>query len=85
MAWYRAAVDGRSAEPADVLSADAVSGDAVSGDAVSADAVLDGAGSAHPMAGRVVRYNEDDVLATLAVRRWITEHLDELPTVADLQ
>jgi hypothetical protein len=25
------------------------------------------------------------VLATLAVRRWITEHLDELPTVADLQ
>jgi predicted RecB family nuclease len=43
------------------------------------------AGSAHPMARRVVRYNEDDVLATLAVRRWITEHLDELPTVADLQ
>jgi predicted RecB family nuclease len=41
--------------------------------------------SAHPMAGRVVRYNEDDVLATLAVRRWITEHLDDLPTVADLQ
>jgi predicted RecB family nuclease len=37
------------------------------------------------MARRVVRYNEDDVLATLAVRRWITEHLDELPTVADLQ
>jgi predicted RecB family nuclease len=42
-------------------------------------------GDEHPMAGRVVRYNEDDVLATLAVRRWITEHLDELPTVADLQ
>jgi predicted RecB family nuclease len=42
------------------------------------------AGSAHPMAARVVRYNEDDVLATLAVRRWITEHLDELPTVGDL-
>jgi len=43
------------------------------------------AGSAHPMAARVVRYNEDDVLATLAVRRWISEHLDELPTVADLE
>ena len=34
---------------------------------------------------RVVRYNEDDVLATLAVRRWISGHLDELPTVAELR
>jgi predicted RecB family nuclease len=51
----------------------------------SATSAAADAGSAHPMAGRVVRYNEDDVLATLAVRRWITEHLDELPTVADLQ
>ena len=32
----------------------------------------------------MIRYNEDDVLATLAVRRWITEHRAELPTVADL-
>lgn len=39
---------------------------------------------AHPMAERILRYNEDDVLATLAVRRWITEHLPELPTVTDL-
>jgi predicted RecB family nuclease len=39
---------------------------------------------AHPMAERILRYNEDDVLATLAVRRWITDHLTELPTVADL-
>jgi predicted RecB family nuclease len=37
------------------------------------------------MAARVIRYNEDDVLATLAVRRWITEHLENLPTVADLE
>jgi len=36
------------------------------------------------MAERVLRYNEDDVLATLAVRRWINEHRAELPTVADL-
>ncbi len=39
---------------------------------------------ARGMAARVVRYNEDDVLATLAVRRWISGHLDELPTVAEL-
>lgn len=38
----------------------------------------------HPMAARILRYNEDDVLATAAVRRWITAHLQELPTVADL-
>ena len=36
------------------------------------------------MAQRVLRYNEDDVLATLAVRRWVNEHRAELPTVADL-
>jgi len=36
------------------------------------------------MAQRVLRYNEDDVLATLAVHRWINEHRTELPTVADL-
>jgi predicted RecB family nuclease len=49
----------------------------------------DGAGPAGPrsrqMAERLLRYNEDDVLATLAVRRWITEHREELPTVADLE
>ncbi|MGS0683863.1 TM0106 family RecB-like putative nuclease [Nakamurella sp. GG22] len=39
---------------------------------------------ARGMAARVIRYNEDDVLATLAVRRWITAHLGELPTVAEL-
>jgi len=36
------------------------------------------------MAQRVLRYNEDDVLATLAVRRWVNERGAELPTVADL-
>jgi predicted RecB family nuclease len=40
--------------------------------------------SSNPMADRVIRYNEDDVLATLALRHWITEHLSDLPTVADL-
>ena len=37
------------------------------------------------MAARVLRYNEDDVLATLAVRSWISEHRAQLPTVADLE
>ncbi len=36
------------------------------------------------MADRVLRYNEDDVLATRALRRWITERSGEVPTVADL-
>ena len=39
----------------------------------------------NPMADRVIRYNEDDVRATLALRSWITDHLTELPTVADLE
>lgn len=39
----------------------------------------------HPMARRILRYNEDDVLATLAVRRWISDHLDQLPAVAELE
>jgi hypothetical protein len=52
-------------------------------EAVAADPSADPARAAE-MAARVIRYNEDDVLATLAVRRWISDHLDELPTVADL-
>ena len=39
----------------------------------------------HPMAERILQYNEDDVLATLAVRRWITGHRRDLPTVAGLE
>lgn len=39
----------------------------------------------NPMADRVIQYNEDDVRATLALRSWITDHLAELPTVADLE
>ena len=41
--------------------------------------------ASNPMADRVIRYNEDDVRATLVLRNWITEHLPELPTVADLE
>jgi hypothetical protein len=34
---------------------------------------------------RLLQYNEDDVLATLALRRWMTESAAaETPTVADL-
>jgi predicted RecB family nuclease len=71
MAWYRAAIG---------LDAPAAPGSASSFDL----AELPTSGS-NPMADRVIRYNEDDVRATLALRSWITEHLEELPTVADLE
>ena len=44
-----------------------------------------GAGSAAPdpeLAQRILRYNEDDVLATLAVREWLGRNGTTLPTVA---
>ncbi|HYN71740.1 MAG TPA: TM0106 family RecB-like putative nuclease [Nakamurella sp.] len=47
-----------------------------------------GAGSAAPdpeMAQRILRYNEDDVHATLAVREWLGRNGITLPTVADLE
>ena len=50
--------------------------------AVADNASVDEAGE---MAARLLRYNEDDVRATLAVREWITEHAADLPTVADLE
>ena len=37
------------------------------------------------MAQRLLRYNEDDVQATLALRRWLSARLTRLPTVADLE
>ncbi|MET3808010.1 putative RecB family nuclease [Nakamurella sp. UYEF19] len=36
------------------------------------------------MADRILRYNEDDVLATLALRRWMTDRSGEVPTAAEL-
>ena len=36
------------------------------------------------MADRILEYNEDDVLATLALRRWMTDEAAEVPSVADL-
>jgi len=42
-------------------------------------APLDGA-----MAQRILRYNEDDVLATLALRRWMTDCATQVPIAADL-
>jgi len=32
-----------------------------------------------------LRYNEDDVLATLALRRWITDHAVDVPTIAAIE
>jgi hypothetical protein len=34
---------------------------------------------------RILRYNEDDVRATLALRHWMTDRAAEMPTVADLE
>lgn len=36
------------------------------------------------MANRILRYNEDDVLATLALRTWMTHRAGEVPTVTAL-
>ncbi len=47
-----------------------------------------GAGSAArdpAMAERILRYNEDDVRATLRVREWLSQHGTTLPTVAELE
>ena len=54
-------------------------------EAVGGDGIGRGTARSRQMAERLLRYNEDDVLATLAVRRWITEHREQLPTVADLE
>ena len=35
-------------------------------------------------ADRILQYNEDDVLATLALRRWLTERATTVPSVAEL-
>ncbi len=35
--------------------------------------------------GRLLRYNEDDVRATLVLRRWMSEESGDVPTVDDLQ
>ncbi len=49
---------------------------------------VDGDGAVPPvdreMADRILEYNEDDVLATLALRRWMTDKAAEVPSVADL-
>jgi hypothetical protein len=48
----------------------------------------DGGAGADPVEAhrqRILRYNEDDVLATLALRRWMTDRSHEMPTVHDLQ
>jgi predicted RecB family nuclease len=36
------------------------------------------------LADRILRYNEDDVLATLALRQWMTDRATEVPTAAEL-
>lgn len=36
------------------------------------------------MATRILEYNEDDVLATLALRRWMTERVTDVPTADEL-
>ena len=36
------------------------------------------------LADRILRYNEDDVLATLALRQWMTDRATDVPTAAEL-
>ena len=50
--------------------------------AVPSDGPLDPIDPA--MATRILQYNEDDVLATLALRRWMTDSATEVPTAAEL-
>jgi predicted RecB family nuclease len=40
--------------------------------------------AAHASRDRLLRYNEDDVRATLSLRRWMSERSGEFPTVDDL-
>ena len=56
--------------------------EAVGPDAVVAAVPLEPVDPA--MAQRILQYNEDDVLATLALRRWITERSADVPTAAEL-
>lgn len=71
MAWYRDAVG-----PAAVCRSAAAG---PSGDARTDAGPLD-----RDSAERILRYNEDDVLATLALRRWLTYSAHEVPSVAEL-
>jgi predicted RecB family nuclease len=74
LAWYRIAT-GDGAGGGDGASG---GGDGASGGAAPPDEA-----AAHRQ--RILRYNEDDVLATLALRRWIRERAGEIPTIADLE
>lgn len=68
MAWYRDAVG-----PADGLP-----------DGPAVGPGLDSRPLDQASADRILRYNEDDVLATLALRRWLTERAAGVPSVAEL-
>ncbi|WP_188943402.1 TM0106 family RecB-like putative nuclease [Nakamurella endophytica] len=81
MAWYRVAVGAAGSLGTD--GTDGMNGTAGTGSTAHA-----GAGPVEPvdaaMARRILQYNEDDVRATLALRRWITERSWSVPSAADL-
>jgi predicted RecB family nuclease len=96
MAWYRIAT-GSDRAVGDGAIGDGGTGSAVTGCwAGRVDGSTgDGAGGIDPVPvppgdpvpahqERILRYNEDDVRATLALRRWMTDRSGEMPTVADL-
>jgi predicted RecB family nuclease len=70
---------GREAESAAETDRAAAEGGSPGGSGSPAEDVV----AAHRQ--RLLRYNEDDVLATLALRRWMRERASDVPTVADLE
>lgn len=52
--------------------------------ATSAVAAPDATGEVDANRERILRYNEDDVLATWRLRQWMSERPDAMPTAADL-
>lgn len=71
MAWYRDAVGAGGGGPGSAAPGGAMVGGPVAPvDPASAD--------------RILRYNEDDVLATLELRRWMTDRAGEVPTADEL-
>ena len=78
MAWYRDAVGASAGSLAAPVGGGGWSGS-------GGGPVRSGGGPVDRVkAERILRYNEDDVLATLALRRWLTERADEVPSVAEL-
>ncbi len=96
LAWYRQAVDSAKDTGQRGTLGTAFRSDGGTAPRSDDDAAPRCGGDAAPRSGgeddlagqsrqRILRYNEDDVLATLSLRRWMRERADEVPTVAELE